>query len=84
MQTYSPLRFHRLGGGLKTVVCIVPTRPYTQSAKVDLEHCSKINTVPPLIINNFHVKFESDEAKTVVCIVSTWSYTQSAEVNLDL
>ena len=44
----------------------------------------KINRVPPLIINNLHVKFESDWAKTVVCIVSTRSYTQSAKVDLDL
>ena len=44
----------------------------------------KINRVPPLTINNLHVKFESDCAKTVVCIVSTRSYTQSAKVGLDL
>ena len=44
----------------------------------------KINRVPSLIINNLHVKFESDWAKTVVCIVSTRSYTQSTKVDLDL
>ena len=44
----------------------------------------KINRVPPLIINNLHVKFESDWEKTVVCIVSTRSYTQSAKFDLDL
>ena len=44
----------------------------------------EINRVPPLIINNLHVKFESDWTKTVVCIVSTRSYTQSAKVDLDL
>ena len=27
--------------------------------------------VPPLIMNNLHVKFESDEAKSIVCIVPT-------------
>ena len=31
----------------------------------------KINRVPPLIIHNLHVKFESDRAKSVFCIVST-------------
>ena len=36
---------------------------------------SKINRVPPLIIHNLHVKFESDWAKTVVAIVPTRSYT---------
>ena len=44
----------------------------------------KINRVPPLIIHNLHVKFESDRAKTVVCILPTRSYTQSAKVDLDL
>ena len=44
----------------------------------------KINRVPPLIIHNLHVKFESDWAKTVVCILPTRSYTQSAKVDLDL
>ena len=44
----------------------------------------KINRVPPLIIHNLHVKFESDWAKTVVAIVSTRSYTLSATVDLDL
>ena len=36
-----------------------------------LTPCPKINLVPPLIVHNLHVKFESDWAKTVVCIVST-------------
>ena len=31
----------------------------------------KINRVPPLIIHNLHVKFESDWTNTVVAIVST-------------
>ena len=44
----------------------------------------KINRVPPLIMVNVHVKFESDWAKTEVGIVSTRSYTQSAKVDLDL
>ena len=44
----------------------------------------KINRIPPLIIHNLHVKFESDWAKTVVCILPTRSYTQSAKANLDL
>ena len=50
----------------KTVVAIVPTRSYTQSAKVDLDlwpPSPKINRVPPLIIHNLHVKFESDWTK---------------------
>ena len=34
-----------------------------------------INRVPPLIIHNLHVKFESVWAKTVVAIVPTRSYT---------
>ena len=44
----------------------------------------KINRVPPLIIHNLHMKFESDWAKTVFTIMSTRSYTQSATVDLDL
>ena len=115
----------------KTVVSIVSTRSYTQSAIVVtfdpmtqnqygssshhsqltcevwkrlVKNCSryrvhkvkcdgwpwpltpwpKINRVPPLIIHNLHVKFESDWAKTAVAIVSTRSYTQSATVDLDL
>ena len=71
----------------KTVVAIVCTRSYTQSAKVDLDLWplwSKVNRVPPLIIHNLHVKFESDYTKPVVAIMSTRSYTQSAKVDLDL
>ena len=55
--------------------------------KVDLDLLSRDPRslwVPPLIIHNLHVKFESDWAKTAVCIVSTRSYTQSAKVDLDL
>ena len=115
------------------MVCIVPTRSYTQSAKGDLDiwphdpkligfllswltcevwkrldsnsslyrvhmvlytECQswpwpltlrpKINRVPPLIVHNLHVKFESDWTKTVVCILPTRSYIQSAKVDLDL
>ena len=49
---------------------MVPTRTYTQSAKLTstFDPVIKINTVPPLIIRNLHVKFESDWAKTVACI----------------
>ena len=55
--------------------------------KVDLDLLSRDPRslwVPPLIIHNLHVKFESYWAKTAVCIVSTRSYTQSAKVDLDL
>ena len=38
--------------------------------------------VPPLIMANVHVKFESDWAKTVVAIVPTRFYIQSADVDL--
>ena len=46
----------------------------------------KINRVPPLIIHNLNVKFESDWTKTVAYILATRSYryTQSAKVDLDL
>ena len=60
----------------------MPTRFYKQSAKVDLDLLPR--KVPPLIINNVHVKFESDWAKTVVCVVPAWFYTQGAKVDLDL
>ena len=36
----------------------------------------KINRVPPLIMANVHMKFESDWAKTVVAIVATRFYIQ--------
>ena len=36
-------------------------------ADANLKHC-QINKVPPLIIDNLQVKFESDWAKTVACI----------------
>ena len=73
----------------KTVVCIMSTGSYTQSATVDswpwpLTPWTKINRVPPLIMVNVHVKFESDWPKTVDSIVSTRSYTQSAKVDFDL
>ena len=58
----------------KTVVCILPTRSFTQSAKVwpwPLTPWPKIKRVPPNIIHNLHAKFESDWAKPVVCIAST-------------
>ena len=61
------------------LVCILPTRSYSQSAKVDLglwPPWLKINRVPPLVFHNLHVKSESDWAKTIVCIVSTMYYTQ--------
>ena len=51
----------------------------SQGAKVDFEiwpsDPKSIGWTPPLIMNNLHVKFESDRAKTVVCIVPTRSYT---------
>ena len=59
----------------------------SQGGKVDLECMTpwpKIKRVPPLIMVNVHVKFESDWAKTVVAIVSTRYYTQIAKVDLDL
>ena len=45
---------------------------------------TKINRVSPLIINNLHVKFESDWAYTVVCIVPTSPNIKSAKVDLNL
>ena len=44
----------------------------------------KINRVPPLIIHNWHVKFESDWTEYVVVMVPTRSYSQSAKFDLDL
>ena len=73
-----------IGQKLKSLLCPqglihrVPKWPWP------LTSWPKINRVPPLIIHNLHMKFESDWAKTVVCIVSTRSYTQSAKVDLDL
>ena len=55
---------------------------YTECQSWPLTPWSKINRVPPLIISNLHVKFESDWAKTIDCIVSTRSHTQSAKVDL--
>ena len=64
----------------------MPSGFCTLSAKVDLDPLPKINRVPPLIIHNLHVKFESDWAKTVVFTVPTRFYTcsQRAKVDLDL
>ena len=42
-----------------------------------LDPVIQINRVPPLIIYNFYVKFESDWAKTRVCIVPTRFYAQT-------
>ena len=42
-----------------------------QSCPWPLTMWPKNNRVPPLIIHNLHVKFESDWAKSVVCMVST-------------
>ena len=38
----------------------------------------------PLIINNFEVKFENDQANTVHCIVPRMFHWKSAKVDLDL
>ena len=50
----------------------------------DLTRWPKIYGVPPFIIHNFHVKFESDRAKTVAGIVPRRFYTQGVEVDLEL
>ena len=42
----------------KTVVCIVPTRSYTQCMTLIFD--PKITGVHPLVIHNLHVKFESE------------------------
>ena len=59
--------------GQKTVVCIMPIRSYTQSAKVDLNlwPCDPNSTGFFLTIHNLHFKFESDWTKTAVCIMPT-------------
>ena len=54
------------------LVCIVPRRQSmadrrTHAPTHPSTHEPKIIRVPPLNINNLHVKFESDLAKTVVC-----------------
>ena len=43
-----------------------------------------INRVPPLIMNNLHAKFESDQAKIVVSIMPIRCYRERAKVDLDL
>ena len=65
------------------VVCIVPTRPYTQSTKIDTDLWPRdpksigsllsLSTTYMWSLKKIWLKlqFESDRAKTVVCIVST-------------
>ena len=71
-----------------TWMCTILSHILTRQRKADLQIWTcvrpKINRVPLLIMNNLHVKFESEQAKTVVCIVPTKSYTQNAEVDFDL
>ena len=55
---------------------------YTLCRSWPLTPWPKINRVPPLVIHNLLVKFESDWAKTVICILPTRSYTQGAKVDL--
>ena len=73
----------------QTMLSIVPTGFYTQSAKVDFDLST--NRVPPLIIHNLHMKFESDWANNVVyrahkvlyteCQSWPWPLTTRPEIN---
>ena len=56
---------------LQLWVCILPTRGFTSSTKVDL--WPKINRCPHLNTNNLCLKSASDQAKIVACIVPTRS-----------
>ena len=54
-------------------------------APPDICPSSLMNRVSPLVINNLHMKFESDQANaTVVSIMPTRFLRQSAKVVLDL
>ena len=44
----------------------------------------QIKRVPPLIMKNLYLKFESDWAKSLVCIVPTSFYWTSVKFDLDL
>ena len=70
----------------KSVVCIVSTRSYTQSAKVDLHLWPRDPKIKRGSSPHHpqHVKFGSDWAKQLVCILPTRSYSQSAKVDLGL
>ena len=71
----------------QTVACIVPTRFYRQSAKVDLDlwlHDPK-SRVLLLSLSTIYARIlKVIGQKNVVCIVPTRLYRQSAKVNLDL
>ena len=68
----------------KTVVCILPTRHYTQSAKVDLDLWPRDQKSKGFlfIIHNLQGKVESDLAKTVVWIVSTSQLKHNGRTHL--
>ena len=52
-----------------------------QSWTWPLTQWPKINRVPPLIINNLHVKFESHREVTVVCILPTRQSTMDGRTD---
>ena len=70
VQSNMPLLFQRGG-----IISLYPVHKvlYTecQSWPWPLNPWPKIKRVPPHVIYNLNVKFESDRAKTVVCILST-------------
>ena len=69
----------------KIQACIVLTRFHIHSDRDDAcPHNPKSIKVHPLIINNFHVKFESHWAKTIVSMLTTRFNRQSTKVDLDL
>ena len=71
----------------QTVACIVPTRFYRQSAKVDLDlwlHDPKSRVLLLSLSTIYAWILKVIGQKKVVCIVPTRLYRQSAKVNLDL
>ena len=65
------MKFESVSDWIIIAVCMVPTRFIYRVPNVTLTPWHKINMVLPFMINNLHVKFESDRLYSVACIVST-------------
>ena len=68
----------------RILVLLISVKAIETSLPQHSHHWPWIIRVPPLIIQNLHLKFQTDWTWSVVCSVSTRPYTQSAKVDLEL
>ena len=68
-------------GWAKTVSCLQCFIDKVPNLTLTFDPVPKIYRVPPLIMNNVYIKFESDGAKTVVSILSTRQSAKDARTH---